>query len=89
MQRAFLDDDDVPHSGVIGIICNSDPDCDVQVSTNEQKFPDCRSHLCAGSDRAGRSFNNSPSQRATWVLTRRSLLHMFVVLEQLLTKSRK
>lgn len=92
MQRAFLDDDDdddVPHSGVIGIICYSDPDCDLQVSTNGQKFPDCWSHLCAGSERAGRRFNNSPSQRVTWVLTCRRLLHIFVVMEQLLTKSRK
>lgn len=56
VQGATLDDDDdiVPHSAVIRIIRNDDPERHLGVSTEETSGWGCWSHVCEGCERAGR-----------------------------------
>jgi len=47
VQRAPLDDENVePHSRIIRIIRNNDPDCDLRVSTNEQMLKVLVTSVC-------------------------------------------
>lgn len=67
MKGALLDDDDddddVPHSGVIRIIWNSDPECDLRVSTKDAQTA---GHICVqAEDEQASDLIIKPPQRVT------------------------